>query len=190
MCCPVFGLGLAPCIVPLPFTLSVPFVLFPFFFCLVLLCLLWVGKCGGGTVPRFPLLFPTVRVCCHSIVGLGLCLCDRVVSLWNSGGGVCWVEGCVCGVLWCVWVCGCGVSLLVSLFFFFLFLFVLVFGVVRAQPCEHARYPRTPLRLPCCLLCLPFSALLCSAPRLSSLSAFLLLEWRWVFTMCRSVVLA
>ena len=22
---------------------------------------------------------------------------------------------------------------------------VLVFGVVRAQPCEHARYPRTPL---------------------------------------------
>ena len=28
----------------------------------------------------------------------------------------------------------------------------LVFGVVRAQPCEHARYPRTPLRLSCCLL--------------------------------------
>lgn len=24
---------------------------------------------------------------------------------------------------------------------------VLVFGVVRAQPCEHARYPRTPLCL-------------------------------------------
>ena len=33
-----------------------------------------------------------------------------------------------------------------------LLLFVLVFGVVRAQLCEHARYPRTPLRLPCCLL--------------------------------------
>jgi hypothetical protein len=29
--------------------------------------------------------------------------------------------------------------------FCFLF-FLLVFGVVRAQPCEHARYPRTPLR--------------------------------------------
>ena len=29
--------------------------------------------------------------------------------------------------------------------FFFLLLFVLVFGVVRAQLCEHARYPRTPL---------------------------------------------
>ena len=32
-------------------------------------------------------------VCCHSIVGLGSCLCDRVMSLWNSGGGLCWVEG-------------------------------------------------------------------------------------------------
>ena len=32
-------------------------------------------------------------VLCYSIVGLGLCLCDRVVSLWNSGGGLCWVEG-------------------------------------------------------------------------------------------------
>lgn len=28
-----------------------------------------------------------------------------------------------------------------------LLLFVLVFGVVRAQLCEHARYPRTPLCL-------------------------------------------
>lgn len=32
---------------------------------------------------------PLFCVCCHSIVGLGLCLCDRVVSLWNSGDGLC-----------------------------------------------------------------------------------------------------
>lgn len=56
-------------------------------------CVLWVGRCGGGIVPRFPLLLPTVCVPCHSIVGLVLCLCDRVVLLWNSGDGLCWVEG-------------------------------------------------------------------------------------------------
>ena len=39
-----------------------------------------------------------------------------------------------------------GVSSLSSLLSCLLvFFFVLVFGVVRAQPCEHARYPRTPL---------------------------------------------
>ena len=37
-----------------------------------------------------------------------------------------------------------------------LFLFVLVFGVVRAQLCEHARYPRTPL-------CCPFSLIVSSS---------------------------
>ena len=106
-----------------PFTLSVPFVLFSFLFCLVLLCLLWVGKCGGGTVPRFPLLLPTVCVLCHGIVGLGLCFCDRVVSLWNSGDGLCWGEGVwyllstyhpcvVCVSVWCVFQCGVRVVLL------------------------------------------------------------------------------
>ena len=58
VCCPVFGLGLAPCIVPLPFTLSVPFVSFPFLFCLVLLCLLWVGSAVGELCPAFPFSFP------------------------------------------------------------------------------------------------------------------------------------
>ena len=49
-----------------------------------------------------------------------------------------------------VWCGACGLLLiLLSLFFF---LFVLVFGVVRAQPCEHARNPRTPLRLSCYVL--------------------------------------
>nr|DAM57422.1 MAG TPA: hypothetical protein [Caudoviricetes sp.] len=59
---------------------------------------------------------------------------------------------------------GCVVSLFVFLFSLSSSL-LLVFGVVRAQPCEHARYPRTPL----CFL------LLCSllfAPRLSSRPAF------------------
>lgn len=107
VCCPVFGLGLAPCIVPLSFILSVSFVSFLFLFCLVLLCLLWVGKCGGGTVSRFPFLLPIVCVLCHGLVGLGLCLCDRVVSLWNSGDGLCGTEGRVVStvytssVLWC-----------------------------------------------------------------------------------------
>nr|DAM57423.1 MAG TPA: hypothetical protein [Caudoviricetes sp.] len=54
-----------------------------------------------------PVPLSAVCVCCHSIVGLVLCLCDRVVSLWNSGGGFVWVEGCVVftvytsSVLWC-----------------------------------------------------------------------------------------
>ena len=66
-----------------------------------------------------------------------------------------------------------------SSFFLSLLLFVLVFGVVRAQLCEHARSPRTPL----CLR--PVVPLLFSSPLppffLSlSLPAFLLLEWRWV----------
>lgn len=98
---PCLRIGPAPCIVSLPFTLSVPFVSFPFLFCLVLLCLLWVGKCGGGTVSRFPLLLPTVCVLCHSIVGLGLCLCDRVMSLRNGGDGLCWVEGRVAPTVHC-----------------------------------------------------------------------------------------
>lgn len=74
------------------------------------------------------------------------------------------------------------VLLFVSLFFFFflfflfffLFFFVLVFGVVRAQLCEHARYPRTPLRLLCCVLSSLLSAfLLCPA-------FLVVVEWRWV----------
>lgn len=66
--------------------------------------------------------------------------------VWNGGG---------------VWVCGLVACLpLLSVFFFLL----LVFGVVRAQPCEHARYPRTPS---CPLLCS-----LLSAPRLSSCPVF------------------
>ena len=42
-------------------------------------------------------------------------------------------------------VCGLVVCLLLLLFVFLLFSLLVVFGVVRAQLCEHARYPRTPL---------------------------------------------
>lgn len=128
-------------------------------------------------------------VLCCSIVGLGLCLCGRVVSLWNSGDGLYGAEGRVVStvycslltlyVLWCVFQCGvcvvllccvvgCGMAVVcVVLSFVFLFLFVLVLGVVRAQLCEHARYPRTPLRLPCCVLPSLLPAFLCAPPFLS-----------------------
>lgn len=92
-------------------------------------------------------------VCCHSIVGLGLCFCGGVMSLWNGGVDLC--VGWNGGVCSCVWSLRC---LLAFLLFLFLFLFVLVFGVVRAQPCEHARYPRTPL----CLRLLLLSSLVLS----------------------------
>lgn len=55
---PVFGLGLAPCIVLLPFALFVPLVLFPFLFCFVLSCLLWVGSAVEKLCPAFPFSFP------------------------------------------------------------------------------------------------------------------------------------
>ena len=57
-------------------------------------------------VPLFFSLVP-LRVRCHSIVDLVLCLCDRIVLLGNSGDGLCWVEGRVVftvytpSVLWC-----------------------------------------------------------------------------------------
>ena len=41
----------------------------------------------------FSVLHRTHCVRHHSIVGLGLCLCDRVVSLWNNGDGLCGAEG-------------------------------------------------------------------------------------------------
>lgn len=36
-----------------------------------------------------------------ALLVLGLCLCDRVVSLWNSGGGLCRVEGRVVPAVYC-----------------------------------------------------------------------------------------
>lgn len=74
---------------PFPFLLSVPLVSFPFPFCLVLSCLLWVGKCDGGG--DCVLLSPSVFVFVVSALLVG------VVSLWN--GGVC-VS--VCGLVACL----------------------------------------------------------------------------------------
>ena len=102
LCCPCSDWVLSFTLL-LPFSYClVPLVLFPFLFCLVLLCLLWVGKCGGVRSIAVVLLLPCCAVqhcrvvlcewlyssfpssfrlcvCCHGIVGLGLCLCGRVV---------------------------------------------------------------------------------------------------------------
>ena len=142
------------------------------------------------------LLSPCLCVHCHSIVDLGLCVCGRVVSLWNGGDGLCvgWNGGvcCVhvahvvvtvrvlscCIVLWVVewrWCAGVMVlSLLFSVLFFF-FLFVLVFGgSARAALRARTLSPNT-IVLSCCLLFL-------SVPLLAFLgaSSFYCLEWRRV----------
>nr|DAR67715.1 MAG TPA: hypothetical protein [Caudoviricetes sp.] len=91
-----------------------------------------------------PLPFVCCRVCC---------------GLWNGG---------VCRRAWSLRLSSLSPSLPP------LSLLLVVFGVVRAQLCEHARYPRTPLRLSCYFF--PFL----STHRLSSCPAFLLLEWRCV----------
>lgn len=102
----------------------------------------------------------------------GVCLSVMVVC---DGSVRLVLSHCVMGVEWrCVWVCGLVALSSPSSSSSFSFL-LLVFGVVRAQPCEHARYPRTPL----CSLFLLFALsflFLSSAPRLSSVC----LEWRWV----------
>lgn len=145
-------------------------------------------------------------VCCYSIVGLWLCLCGRVVSLWNSGDGLCWVEGrvvftvyasscVVVSVVVCVMavcddsacfvfsycVVGCGMAgcggvwsrcvSSSSLFFSSSSSLLVVFGGVRAQLCEHARYPRTPL----CSLVVFLPLLSFSLPAFLCVSSFLLL---------------
>ena len=108
-------------------------------------------------------------------------------------GGVCVVmavcDDSVCLVLsHCVVGCGMAVGGCESVWSRCLFfssclslLFVLVFGVVRAQLCEHARYPRTPL---CSLVV--FSLLFSPpffVPRLSCYCGMAVC----VFTMCRCV---
>lgn len=61
------------------------------------------------------LLLSAVCVLCHGIVGLVLCLCDRVVSLCNGGDGLCWVEGRVVSTVHCRLFMCCGVCCLVVL---------------------------------------------------------------------------
>ena len=168
--------------------------------CAVMSCL-WIGY---GTL-HCPTPFRIVRppfslcVCCHSIVGLGLCLCDRVVSLWNNGDDLCGAEGrvvstvhcqlfmcvaCVSG--WCacclVVVCcglwnGGGLVACLPLLSVFLFLFLFVGGVrgsARAAMRARTLSPNT-IVFSCCLLVL-------SSPLLAFLHypPFLLSEWRCV----------
>ena len=147
VCCgvPVFGLGLAPCVVLLFLSLSWSSCIAPPFQC----------------------------VCCYSIVDLGVCLCDRVVSLWNGGGGLCLVEE-----RWCACVVFSSLSLLFSS--------SLLFGVrgsARAALRARTLSPNT-IASSCCLsssplfLCPPF---FCVPP-------FFLLEWRWVCSPCVGVL--
>lgn len=73
---------------------------------------LWIGS--GTCIVLLPLVSfsppPLSCVCCHSIVGLVLCLCGRVVSLWNSGDGLCWVEGRVVSTVYTLSCCGVHLS--------------------------------------------------------------------------------
>ena len=105
-----------------------------------------------------PLLLSSFPPFVFSVTALLVLGCVFVTGLRHCGIAVM-----VCAGRKSVWRVGFGSSSSLSLFLF-LFLFVLVFGVVRAQPREHARYPRTPL---CSLV---FSLLYSSpffAPRLS-----------------------
>ena len=75
--------------------------------------------------------------------------------------GACFSVVCVlscCAVLLCCGMAGGACLPLLSVFLFLFF--VLVFGVVRAQPSEHARYPRTPWCLLFFSLSLPLLAFL------------------------------
>ena len=173
---------------------------------------LWVGKCGGvcrgwhgagdaclavwcvwwrsGACPTPSRIVQppfSLCVCCHSIVGLVWCLCDRVVSLWNSGDGLCGVEGRVVSTvrcqlfMCCVVLCcavGCGMaggsrcSSFSSLCLPLLLFVVGVRGSARAALRARTLSPNT--------IALPLLRSLLSALPPSSCPAFLLLEWRCV----------
>lgn len=143
--------------------------------------------CGGVTVSRSALLFSSiVYVLCHSIVGLGLRLCDRVVLSWGRGDGCVGWKGvwCLLSVLYACGVCVvllcCGMaggSLFVSLFPLLSSLFlpfplcVGVRGSARAALRARTLSPNTTV-LPCCLV---FSCLSSPLPAFLHAPPFLLL---------------
>ena len=189
-----------------------PFALLPFPLCCLVPLVLWVV---GGEVRWAVLSVLSVTVLCVENGG-GVChewrwgtsLRDCVLFSPFSSPFLFVFAVTALLVWWCVFVtglCHCGIAVMVcvgaeeryvmgvwsrrlsSLPSPFLLLLVLVFGVVRAQPCEHARYPRTPIVFPW-LFCLLFSSLL-FALRLSSSSVFpSAVEWRWVRSPCVSVL--
>ena len=127
-------------------------------------------RVGSGTSHCLvPLVLHSLVLCCPLLLCIAVLLC-------------CCVVGCGMAVV-CegVWSRCLSSSLFLPCSSTLLLLFVLVFGVVRAQPCEHARYPRTPLR-PRLLLALSLSCLVFSSLFLVFLHAlpFLLLERRRV----------
>lgn len=121
---------------------------------------------GGGVccgVPRVRIGYGIL--CClaplvlpHPIVGLGACLCDRVVSLWNGGDGLCAGRNggdvycllLIRCVLWVVeWRCVCG--LVLSSLLFLSLLCVGVRGSARAALRARTLSPNT-IVFPCCLV--------------------------------------
>lgn len=152
---------------------------------------MWWAVCGTVSCSILPHSLHCVR--CYSIVGLVSCLCDRVVSLWNSGGGLrggC--DGGACHVVsYCValltveWrgVCGLVARLL---FLFSLLLCRGVRGSARAALRARTLSPNT----------IVFSRLLAVVFSSLSLAAFSRCPPFFVFgiavgvTMCWCVVLA
>ena len=121
----------------------------------VVVCVGWKGVWGLLSILVCCGVCFSVRVCCGVYGGSGACHVISCCGLWNDG--VCCCVTCLC--VFCV-------------FSFSSSFLVVVFGVVRAQPCEHARYPRTPL----CFFCLPVVALFSSF----CTPLFFCVEWRWV----------
>ena len=165
---PVFGLGLAPCIVLLPLVLSSPPSLFVFAVTACWLgCVIVTGLCHWGIAVMVCVGRKGVWCLLSTVYTSSCVVCVSVVCVITVRVLSCRI------VLWVVewWWCEeCVVSSFVFFLSVFFFLFVLVFGVVRAQPCEHARYPEHHcVSLVVCFACLVFSR-----------PAFLLLEWRWV----------
>ena len=90
---PVLGLGLAPscCLAPLvSSSLLFRFVCGGMMQCEMgcVMCVMNGGCVVRGAWYRVPFCSSSSLhcVCCYSIVGLVVCLCDRVVLLWNGGG--------------------------------------------------------------------------------------------------------
>lgn len=85
----MFGLGPLFLIVLFPLVLSCyPLVLGVLQCCSAVVFADRVVVCGGVNCVRYS--FPHFRLCvrCHGVVGLGVCLCDRVTLLWNGGDGL------------------------------------------------------------------------------------------------------
>ena len=192
MPCLRIGSGTLHCAAPLHIVRSPRIVPVPLLSCVAVFVVGGEVRWGACPAPLFSLC-----VCCHSIVGLGLCDCGKVCGVWcvvsthHPCCGVCVVMAgcndsaclvlshCVvgCGIaVVCGGVCeGCVVSSLLFLFLpLSLPLCVGVRGSARAALRARTLSPNTIVSP---LLC----SFLFSAPRLSLLSAFpVIVEWRCV----------